>query len=234
MGAADLLAHMRSGDSTTLPPLSTVNSPCCLQARLPYPIGVYSHRLGGQNPWLHLCWKLPAATGRAEERERDQKHANMMAKCALEVVPVVLTAEQDRRLAALCKHPVISLSKTAVTFLLKEVLSIGGGANRTRTARKHERLENMVEDPDVYQQLGDFIAAGYNVADMRFMNGRQRSEEFNNFMLLVRQRLEERSLLAAEERRRAPGGDMASAQAMQPQCSAPVPWQRQCGSSTLP
>jgi hypothetical protein len=141
-------------------------------------------------------WQLPSST-----EEQQTAHAKLTALCHSEVVPRTITAHQEKQLAVLCRNPVIQLTKAAVTFLLREVFCMGASGSTD----KEKRIQALVNDPQTADELVDFIAAGYDVSDMRFMNRKGEEPAFQPFMNILAERLEARSELAAEERRRVEG-----------------------------
>jgi hypothetical protein len=102
--------------------------------------------------------------------------------------------------------------------MLKEVLGISASSDhRGRSAARTQRIQQMVDDSSMHAMLADYIDAGYTVTDMHYLNGRQADPSFDEFMHRVSQRLEERSTVAADERRAA-----ATATEAQPQAAEVV------------
>jgi hypothetical protein len=187
----------------------------CVQALLPFVIGLYEYASSGRNPALWFVWQLPSST-----EEQRTAHAKLTALCHPEVVPRTITAHQEKQLAALYRNPVLQLSKATVTFLLREVFGMGACGS----SEKEKRIKALVDDPQTADELADFIAAGYDVSDMRFMNGKSENPAFQPFMNILAEKLEARSELAAEERRRVegvPGQEQAHGTLVRPTPLAP-------------
>lgn len=88
----------------------------------------------------------------------------MLAICARDAVPRMLSAEQDRRMAQLCSNPALHLPKAIMEFMVKEVFDIdGNAAHRGRSTKRSEQIKQRVEDPSVQAMLANYIHAGYTV-----------------------------------------------------------------------
>jgi hypothetical protein len=153
----------------------------------------------GRLAHLWYAWRLP------EDRdEQISVHTRLSLFCQKNRIPMRITAEQDRRLMELCRHPVVSMNKSMLEFLLKEVLMI----DSHRGSHRSTRISALVKDPQTSIECGEFIAAGYHVTDMRFLNGKAPDKAFEPFMKVLAEKLEARALVAAEERRQVhPLGD---------------------------
>ena len=129
-------------------------------------------------------------------------HAAQSAVCAREVVPLHLTAEQNRRLRTLCWNPTLSISANVVEYLLKDVMNMGvNTANPSRDALKQEHIRELVHNPDFAPSVSDYISAGFDVTDLRFLNGSVADPAFDLLLHSLRKRLEARDHLAPDERR---------------------------------
>jgi hypothetical protein len=193
----------------------TVTAINCAQALLPFAIGLYDYPTFRRLPALWFVRQLPSPS-----EEQQTAHAKLTALCHSEVVPHTITAHQEKQLAASCRNPVIQLSKTAVTFLLRDVFGMGASGSTD----KEERIKELVDDPQTADKLAEFIAAGYDVSDMRVMNGKGEEPAFQPFMNIFAEKLEVQSELAAEEGRRVegmPGQEQAHGTLVRPTPLAP-------------
>ena len=84
-------------------------------------------------------------------------------------------------------------------FLLKDVMN--NMANPSRDALKQEHIRELVHDPDFAASMSDYISAGFDVTDLRFLNGRVTDLAFVLFLHFLRKRLEARDHLVPDERR---------------------------------
>jgi hypothetical protein len=123
----------------------------------------------GRLAHLWYAWRLP------EDRdEQISVHTHPSLFCQKNKIPMRITAEQDRRLVEFCRHPVVSMNKSMLEFLLKEVLMI----ESYRGSHRSSRISALVKDPQTSIEFGEFIAAGYDVTDMRFLNGKAPDKAF--------------------------------------------------------
>jgi hypothetical protein len=164
-----------------------------VQARLPWSVGVYSHRVRGRLPWQHYVWRLPADAG-----QRERAHAQLVALCVSRVIPLQLTRQQDEVLRDLCRHPALQVPPETVKFLLSTI--VGARPHRSN-AKKHKRILELVSDPAAAAEVSDYIAAGFDVTDMRFLNGARDDPAFGPYFASLVEILEERSQLATHDRR---------------------------------
>jgi hypothetical protein len=119
----------------------------CVQALLPFVIGLDEYASSGRNPALWFVWQLPSST-----EEQRTAHAKLTALCHSEVVPRTITARQEKQLAALCRNPVLQLSKATVKFLLREVFGMGACGS----SEKEKRIKALFDDPQTADELADF------------------------------------------------------------------------------
>lgn len=180
-----------------------------VQARLPYPIGLYGDRAGGRTAWAWFAYRLPTDLN---EQQLASAHAAQSAICAREVVPMQLNAEHNRKLRALCDNPAISVDANVVDFLLSDVIGIASSADHAqRRAKKQAHIRDLVYDPEYAASMSDYIHAGLKAVDLRFLNGRSADPAFELFLQFLHKRLEARSQLAPDERRQ-PDASGAAAQ----------------------
>jgi hypothetical protein len=162
------------------------------QARLPWSVGVYSHHVSGRLPWQHFAWRLPADAG-----QRERVHAQLVALCVSQVIPLQLRRQQDEVLRDLCHHPALQVPVT-VQFLLSTI--VGARPHRSNSKR-HKRILELVSDPAAAAEVSDYIAAGCDATEMRFLNGARDDPAFGPYFALLVEILEERSQLATHDRR---------------------------------
>ena len=147
---------------------------------------------------IYFAWKLPD-----DATQHVSAHSILSSICTRDVLPRRLTADEDAQIAELCRHPVVRLNKSVATLMLGKVFAV----KPQRSSDKHQRLADLIDNEEATAELSDFISAGYDIADMRYMNGKQADGAFQPFMSVLAEMLEKRSQLAAEERRRADGAN---------------------------
>jgi hypothetical protein len=163
-----------------------------VQAYFPFAIGIYQRCMQGPLRHLWYAWHLPD-----DASLHIQVHAFLSAICKSEIVPKRIKAEQNQRIAELCKSPIIAASKTLIEFFLKDVC----GIQSIRCSDKADRISEQAAN-DAAFELAEYIAAGYDATDMRFQNGREPDKAFQPFMNVLAGILERRSLAAEERRQR--------------------------------
>ena len=136
------------------------------------------------------------------DKQLTTAHAAQSAICAHEVVPLHLTALQNQRLRTLCRNPTLSICANVVEFLLKDVMNVGvNNAHPGCHALKQDHIRELFDSPDFAASMSDYISAGFDVTDLRFLNGRVADPAFDLFLHFLRKRLEARDHLAPDERR---------------------------------
>lgn len=172
-----------------------------MQARLPWPIGVYCHRAPGRAGYSYYAWRLPDCAD-----ARFDAHTKLTAICSRDVAPARLTAAQEQRLLKIAAAPGLGVSAEVMRFIVQDVLHIGSGSHPERQSKRHERLRSLVDDPAVQAEVADAVAAGLDVTTLRYRNGAEANSKFGPFEAELRSMLEERELLCAEERRQIQDG----------------------------
>jgi hypothetical protein len=164
-----------------------------VQARLPWPVGVCKHRLNGRTPWEYYVWRLPD-----DADEQIHAHAKLFAACHRDIIPAMMTRQQDALVRDLSRNPALGVGRETVKFLIKSVV----GVQPYRcNSKKQQRMELLASDPEAVADLADYIASGHDVTDMRFINGARDDPAFGPFISILVDVLEEHSQLAAHARR---------------------------------
>lgn len=164
-----------------------------MQARLPWPVGIYTQRGMGRGPWQYYAWRLPE-----HAEEQVHVHAKMFAICQRDVIPLQLTRQQDEELRELCRHPALRVPPETLKFLMSAI--VGTQPHRSNT-KKQDCIQKLVTDAEATAALADCIAAGYDVTDMRYLNASRDDPAFGPYIRTLVDMLEERSQLAAHDRR---------------------------------
>ena len=163
---------------------------CCLQARLPFDIAIVTRRNFGRSQWTYYAWRMPTDPAR-----HLHVHAQRYAMCT-----EVRSASHDCKTRRCGNSAAIRLCVPQETakYLITQIL--GKQAHRSNTA-KQERIHKLVNGPAATAELSDYIAAGFDVTDMQFLNGAQADEAFVPLEQALTALLESRSLLATNNRR---------------------------------
>ena len=118
-----------------------------VQVRPPYDIGLFSDRGRSRHGWSWFAYRLFSD---ASNQQLASAHAAQSAVCVCEVVPLHLTAEQNRRLRTVCQTPTLSISANVVEFLLEDVMDVNS-TNTSRHALKQEHIRELVHNPEFWQ-----------------------------------------------------------------------------------
>lgn len=161
-----------------------------------------SNRCLGSSEWDWYAWRLPL--GDASEQQDAQ--ARMTVLCTREVVPKKLTEEQNSMIATLCANPGISMPSSLAKYLIQQTLGIKVDPKR-RIGRRLETIDDVANGKWAQALLGDAIAGGYQVTDMRYFNGAKADQSFEPFETCLTTMLESNIQLAPDERRAADGAD---------------------------
>jgi hypothetical protein len=90
-------------------------------------------------PWQHFVVRLPADAG-----QRERAHAQLVALCVSQVIPLQVTRQQDEVLRDLCRHPALLAPPETVKFLLSTIVA---ARPHRSNAKKHKRILKLVSDP---------------------------------------------------------------------------------------
>jgi hypothetical protein len=133
------------------------------QANLPFTVGIYAQRGSGRTQWQYYAWRLPE-----NEVQQIHAHAKLFAICQRDVIPLQLTREQDAELRELCRNPAVRTAPETVKFLMQ---SIVGLQPHRSNSKKQATIESLVSDPEATALVEDYIAAGYEMQNVRQLDG---------------------------------------------------------------
>ena len=138
-------------------------------------------------------------------------HTNMSSLLTSVVMKKALTAETDAAVREACTHPSINISTGVMQLVLEKAglcLPDKHRHNKRGKPRQKHIEQILRNENDAF--ITNCIAAGYDVTDMRFMNGKAAEDEhYADFLEIVHQILNERNAVAAPERRHVGVGEIA-------------------------